>query len=205
MALIEKRCAINPVDSIRPKKVIRTRVAILAPAELTRLLTVADEMDGEMVPYIALQAFAGLRAAEADRITWEAIRLPQFLIDVGAEVAKRNEPRWTKIEPCLHAWLSRHRKSNGKVRPSNARKRLDAIREEAGFDDWQGTHNNALRHSYGSYHLARFSDAGRTREEMGHSDEPSFRRDYRERVLPDDAQSYWSITPVDANQKVVSL
>jgi len=45
-------------------------------------------MDGELVPYLALQAFAGMRSEEADKIEWEAIRLSQGLIDVSAYVAK---------------------------------------------------------------------------------------------------------------------
>jgi integrase len=196
----------NPVDpAIKKKKVKAGPPPIVTPTELTRLLNVADEMDGELVPYLALQAFAGMRTEETDKIEWQAIRLPQGLIDVSAHVAKGDHPRWTKIEPCLYAWLSKHRKTKGRVRVTNHRKRLEAVRRAAGFDSWQGTHNNALRHSYASYHLAKFSDAGRTREEMGHLDESSFRRDYVNRVLPADGEAFWEIAPVDANEKVVAL
>ena len=205
MAISEQRCKENPVLSIKPKKIVKGKVAILTPSELTRLLNVANEIDGEMVPFIALQALAGMRDSEAKKIRWEAIHLTRGLIYISADVAKSNEPRWTKIEPCLHSWLSLHRKLRGKVCPKNARKRLEAIREAAGFDDWQATHNNALRHSFGSYHLAMFSDAGKTREEMGHTDEPSFRKDYRERVLPEDAQAYWATMPTNESSRVIEI
>jgi hypothetical protein len=53
----------------------------------------------------------------------------------------------------------------GRFIPSGLRKRLEADRAEAGLSKWP---SNALRHSFGSYHLEHFENAARTAVGMGH-------------------------------------
>jgi integrase/recombinase XerD len=59
------------------------------------------------------------------------------------------------------------RKHSGKVTPANFVKQLRAVRKAAGITDWP---DNALRHSFASYHLAHFKDAAALALEMGHTD-----------------------------------
>ena len=55
--------------------------------------------------------------------------------------------------------------------------------------------NNALRHSFASYHLAKFRNADELALEMGHSNNSLIFANYRELVLPDTAEAYWSLLP----------
>ena len=57
--------------------------------------------------------------------------------------------------------------------------------------DWV---HNATRHSFVSYHLAEFENAGKTALEAGHSETMLFAH-YRALVTPAAAKEYWAILP----------
>jgi len=54
---------------------------------------------------------------------------------------------------------------------------------------------NALRHSFASYHLAKFGDAARLALDMGHTTTKLIFEHYREIVRPDDGERYFNIFP----------
>jgi integrase len=68
----------------------------------------------------------------------------------------------------------------------------EAAREIAGIQEWP---SNALRHSYASYHLAKFQDSAALALQMGHSTTAMLFAHYREVVTPADAEEYWAILP----------
>jgi hypothetical protein len=85
------------------------------------------------------------------------------------------------------------------VRQENFRKRFDAVRQKAGFSvngskgmPWP---HNALRHSFGSYHLAHFKNAAMTALEMGHVGTGVLFRHYRARVSDLQAAAWWQLMP----------
>jgi hypothetical protein len=96
------------------------------------------------------------------------------------------------IKPNLQAWLSPYRHSSGRICPENPRKLLEADCDPAGLlVDWP---QNALRHSFGSYHLAHFKNAPALALQMGNSPGVIFGH-YRELVKPAAAALYWQILP----------
>jgi integrase len=54
---------------------------------------------------------------------------------------------------------------------------------------------NALRHSFASYHLAHFKNAAATAMECGHHDSRITYRHYRELVRPKEAERFWNMRP----------
>jgi integrase len=70
-------------------------------------------------------------------------------------------------------------------------------RAQAGLSKWP---SNALRHSFGSYHLEHFKNAARTALEMGHRNQDLLFAAYRELVSPETAKQYWSILPAESNR-----
>ncbi len=106
-----------------------------------------------------------------------------------------------RIQPNLREWLVPARKHSGKVTPDNFPKQLDAARAAAGIEEWP---DNALRHSFASYHLAHFKDAAALALEMGHTDSGMIFNYYRQLVRPKDAERYWNILPA-TTEKVVPL
>jgi integrase len=89
-------------------------IEIYSPDELARLIAHAD---AAMLPFIVIQAFAGLRHAEVDRMDWQEIDLDYGFIEVVAAKSKTGERRLVPMHDNLKAWLLKHRKPRGKVCP----------------------------------------------------------------------------------------
>jgi integrase len=183
-------CAENPLTKTAKARVIDKPVEVLTPEQTRRLLESATP---EILPYIAIGAFAGLRRAELLRLDWSEIHLDRAYIEISAAKSKTASRRLVKILPNLKAWLQPLAQARGPVAPPNVRVKLEAASKRAGIKDWP---QNGLRHSYGSYHLARFEDAASTALQMGHVGAGVLFRHYREVVTPDAADSYWRILPV---------
>ena len=187
----------NPVADVERAKEPETEVEILSVSETARLLEGADSA---MLPFWAIGAFAGLRRAETERLAWSEIDFEAGLIEVKASKSKTASRRLVPMQPNLCEWLAPYRTCTGRLCPVNLQQKINADRERAGLRTaWP---HNALRHSFGSYHLARFNDAAKLALEMGNSPAMIFRH-YRELVKPKDAERYWKIAPAPAGKKLI--
>jgi integrase len=62
--------------------------------------------------------------------------------------------------------------------------------------NWKEWPDDILRHSYGSYHLAKHRNAALTAEQMGHKNARMLYAHYREVVKEaPDTEEYWRLTP----------
>jgi integrase len=192
----------NPADTTAKAKEVDGPVGILTIKETIRLLKAAT---AETLPYFAIGCFAGLRPAELSRLDWSNVDFEAGLIEVTAKNSKTARRRLVKIQPNLTKWIAPYRLHTGRVSPVSERKKLYAVRKAAKLaKNWP---NDALRHSFASYHLAKFNDAAALALEMGHTDTSMIFGNYRELVKPGEAEKYWEIAP-DANQpggKVVAF
>jgi integrase len=185
-------CTDNPIAKV--KKANETKeankpVGILTPEQVRALLTNAAP---ELVPCLAIGAFAGLRTAEIARLDWKEINLNRKFIEVSARKSKTASRRLVTIRPNLRSWLNPIRRKQGSVIPQKLSELVKAARIGAGIDEWP---HNALRHSYTSYHLAKFKDANALALQLGHTTTKMLFKHYREVVSPQEAQKYWMIVP----------
>jgi len=192
-------CVGNPAETSAKAKVIESAIGILTVEQTARLL---ESATAELLPYIAIGAFAGLRRAELERLDWKEIDLQSNLIEVTASKAKSARRRFVKIQPNLTRWLHPYAQLSGNVTPPNYRELLDSAREAAGITEWP---QNALRHSFASYRLARFNDAAALALELGHTNSNLVFQHYRQLVKPKQAERYWKIAPAAAGKKVVQF
>jgi integrase len=192
-------CVENPAAKSAKAKEIDSPVGILSVEELAQLL---ENAPSDLIPYLAVGAFAGLRSAEVERLDWKEIDLESGLIEVTASKAKSARRRFVKIQPNLAQWLQPHAQLRGEVTPMNYRKLLETAREHAGIEQWP---NNALRHSFASYHLAKFNDATALALELGHTNSNLVFQHYRQLVKPKQAERYWKLVPAVAGKKVVQF
>ena len=85
----------NPVKATQAVKADDVAIQIFTPSEMRKLLATTSN---EFLPSIVLGAFAGLRSAEIERLTWDDIRLTERHIIVGKDKAKtasrRIVPAW---------------------------------------------------------------------------------------------------------------
>jgi integrase len=189
----------NPAAGAAKAKVVNEAPGILSVNETARLLEAATP---DVLPYLAIGLFAGLRRAELERLDWSEIDFESGLIQVKAEKSKTAQRRFVTMQPNLHEWLLPLRQYKGNVTPTNCfRPSFEQAREAAGITEWP---ENALRHSFASYHLAHFKNAASTALELGHHDSRITFAHYRELVKPKEAERYWNIKPA-ATEKIVPL
>ena len=172
----------------KPKEVEKV-VGILTVEELARLLETAPP---DLIPYLAIGAFAGLRRAELERLDWKEIDLQSGLIEVTANNAKSARRRFVRIQPNLSEWLTPHERLGGDVTPPRYADLMANARTSARIEQWP---QNALRHSFASYHLAHFKDAAALALELGHTNSNLVFQHYRQLVKPKQAERYWKVAP----------
>ena len=156
----------NPVLHTARPKLPDNPPAIFTVDELGALLESANGSAADIVPMLAIGAFAGLREAEIQRLDWSEVDLARGHIEVKAAKAKSARRRIVPIQPNLAAWLQPYSGMAGRVVPAGARRKLARVREAAKLTRWP---NNGLRHSFASYRLAAIHDAPRVSVELGHT------------------------------------
>ena len=103
-------------------------IEIYTPPELVELLRVAKP---ELVPFLTIGAFAGLRTAEIERLDWAEVRLKERLIEIKAAKAKTASRRLVPISENLAAWLKGYAQDSGPVFPYvNTAKRIGWLVED---------------------------------------------------------------------------
>jgi integrase len=192
----------NPILHTAKPKLPDNPPEIFTVDELRALLETANRIAPDVVPMLAIGAFAGLRDAEIKRLDWSEVDLARGHIEVKAAKAKSARRRIIPIQPNLAEWLSPYAAMKGSVVPEGARGKLDRVRKAAGLTRWQ---NNGLRHSYASYRLAAIHDAPRVASELGHASPQMLYSTYREVVLPEEAERYWKLVPEVKAENVVAF
>jgi integrase len=192
----------NPIPRTAKPKLIDKAPEIFKVDELRALLEAAIRTAPDVVPMLAIGAFAGLREAEIQRLDWHEIDLARGHIEVKAAKAKSARRRIVPIQPNLAGWLRPYAGLTGRVVPAGARRKLDRVRKAAGLARWP---QNGLRHSFASYRLGAIHDAPRVSAELGHTSPQMLYSTYRELVLPEEADRYWKIDPAVEAGKVVAF
>jgi len=193
----------NPVLRIKKPKLVDKAPEIFSVDDVSALLNAASTVAPDVLPILAIGAFAGLRESEIKRLSWQDINLRRGYVEVKAEKAKTAKRRIVRIQPNLAQWLASYNGFGGAVVPVNARKKLEAVRRASALSRWS---KNGLRHSFASYRLAATNDAAAVAAELGHSTSQMLYSTYRELVLPEEAERYWKIAPVPrAGENIVAF
>jgi len=192
----------NPVLRTAKPKLVDAPPEIFSVDELAALLNAAATRAPEVVPMLAIGAFAGVREAEIKRLNWSEVDQRRGHIEIKSSKAKSARRRLIEIQPNLAQWLQPYSEMTGPVVPVNSRKKLALVRKAAGLTTWPG---NGLRHSFASYRLAAIHDAPRVAGELGHTSPQMLYSMYREVVLPEEAQRYWKLGPESKAENVVAF
>jgi integrase len=189
----------NPMVDVPRAKVISKPPGILTPEQTARLLECASD---QMLPVFVLGAFAGLRHAEIERLSWHHLKWDEQLIEVPATSSKTAARRFVTMQPNLVAWLTPYRDKHGPIVPPNHFRKMIEDRRRAGIMEWP---SNCLRHSFASYHLAAFRDAPTLSLELGHVRPQTVFAHYREVVRPSEAGKFWRIVPVISAETKIAV
>jgi integrase len=172
-----------------------SEIETFTPQDFGKLLASANP---DLLPFLAIGAFTGLRHAEILRLEWKDVRFDQEHVVVEAKKAKTAQRRIVPLQPNALAWLAPYRGRTGKVcRWVRIGREASKLAKEHGIR-WP---KNGLRHSYASYRLEQCHDAPKVAYEMGNTPGMIFRH-YRELVTPKEAAQWWSISPKQAENVV---
>jgi integrase len=193
---------VNPITRTAKPKKPNVPPEIFVVDELHALLEAASRIHSDVVPMLAVGAFAGLREAEIKRLDWSEVDLARGHIEVKAEKAKSARRRIVPIQPNLAEWLRPYAAMKNSVVPEGARGKLDRVCKAAGLSRWP---NNGLRHSFASYRLAAGYDAPRVAGELGHTSPQMLYSTYRALALPKEAERFWKLIPESEPENVLSF
>ena len=144
----------------------------------------------ELVPYVALGLFAGVRPAELTRLRFKSVRWNHDDIEITAADAKTGARRLAKLFPNLAAWLGDYREKTGPVAPKKAYMKLSAFVREKGIV-WSP---DVMRHSFISYAVALTETVGGVALWAGNS-EAIIKKHYLKMVTKEEAKAFFGITP----------
>ena len=195
----------DPFSGIDRPEAGRNEPGIYKPEEFERLLVTADAKFPALVPFLAFAGLAGLRTSELvsmytgeQTLQWSDVLWDKRLVHIRSEVAKQTSreagnKRYVPMEDALTEWLLAHRKADGSVVPfteSWFRKQLRRLHIAAEV----APVNNALRHSYASYYLARTGaeGVGRLAINMGNSESVA-KAAYIETLEPGEGNAWFGI------------
>jgi integrase len=191
--------AVNPLDGLeRPQVLLKAPAIFTVDQTISLLRSVIEQSELELLTYVSIGLFAGLRPTEMIRLDWSNVRLDQRVVLVNADASKTSQKRFVDVSDNLLAWLAPIAKESGPLAPRGLRFRLrDAWRgtenyERGSIDKWP---QDGMRHSFASYHLAHHKNAPLTSLQMGHMSPQMLFNHYRNLVLATDAERYWNITP----------
>ncbi len=197
-------CDRNPVKLIDRPSHEKGDINFLAVEQVVSLLLHAEKY--ELVPYVALGVFAGLRPEKELRaLDWSKVSLSEQTIRIDASLAKTRQRRVIEIGEALVAHLAPYAKRRGlvvDVGEQEFRTRWEKCRKDAGIVPWP---HDVMRHSYATYSVAAFADIGKLALQMGNSPQV-IHANYKGLVSRADAERFWALRPVaDAAKKIVAM
>lgn len=162
---------------------------IYTPEELIKLFI---SYDVRYLPYIAVMAFGGSRRSEASSplLTEKEMLLDEKLIRLAPEITKTGAGRTLEIGDALMAWLKEFYKEGAVLKQT----RVKPPRAEALAALNLRLKDNALRHSFCSYHLALHRNSEMTADIAGNSPR-MLKEHYKALVTKSAAEEWFAITP----------
>lgn len=180
----------SPADALEAPILEDKPPAVLSVSQCAALLDACQRLAPDLLAWLILTLFAGLRSQEARRLAWGDVS-GEF-ITVTAAKSKTRQRRTIPLSEQMREWLAAAREAGSLLPPENWQKRWKELRSHAGqFTGWK---RNTLRHSFASYHFAHFKSAAETSALLGHSEAMLFRH-YRGLVAPDAAAAFLALRP----------
>jgi integrase len=200
--------AINPVAKIKKFRERASEengdITVLSAEDTEQLFRVAD---AEVIPFLTLSFFCGIRTATLERLDWSDIKYAEKRVIVPRYAGKNDLRYRVTLSDNALAWLkpfvresgsllvpatatNRFSKEKGKPSDVATRRRINKAAEKAGIT----LPDNAGRKTFISMHVAHYESIEKTALEADNSVE-IIKRDYLDIVTREDAAKFWAIRP----------
>jgi integrase len=199
----------NPIARLDFSDQRNKEVEVFSPDEVERMLNHALNNDIELLPFLTLAVFCGIRPdGELLKLEWGDLKFdgdkPQVV--VRPEVSKINRRRFVDLSPNALEWIQAFRESGGvttgKIVPFSAnvlrkKRRKNAVGAKVTRRIQQG-----LRHTFCSAWLAQNKDVNELVLQSGHTDPDTMWAHYHRGISEAEAKAFWSIKPTTAENIV---
>ena len=181
-------------------------IGILTVPQWSAILDMIRRERPEFLAVVVLAGFGGLRRSELHAQLWSDVHLDRGLLRVTS--AKRNTPRKriVHLEPAAVEWLqicARMEGAVGKlVSPPWGIDRVRTFCRES--RPALPCPENAFRHSFISYRIAKTGNVAETSLEAGNSPTTCFKH-YRELVSKSDGAAWFDLRPSATSAQVIEL
>jgi integrase len=198
----------NPICRLEFKKCVRDQVEIIAPIVVEKLLLDALANDLELVPFLVLAFFCGIRPdGELKKLLWSDVDMAakEHHVTIRAAIAKKGRKRWIDLSENALAWFHEYRnrggKTEGRIFPLSAitlrrKRRRNAL--AAGLNAWP---QQGARHTWCSAWLRQHGDIDRLVLQAGHESPTVLWNHYYQAMTPEDAARFWTIYPPTAEER----
>ena len=187
-------CDANPVARVEAPRVVEQQVPILTPQEIEQITTTAETYrDGSCAAAVGMMLYAGIRPHEVARLSWEQVDLRERAIYILPRHSKTGGARRVSIHKPLLRILRAHKREDGEmICPANWLHHWRELRRAAGWNTparrWP---QDALRHTFASYHLSYFRSYAELQLEIGHRDATLLRTRYVDQRPVVNAEAFW--------------
>lgn len=166
----------------------------------------SEERD-QLVAWLALGGFAGMRSSEIMEARWENMKFDKS--EVHVLIAKMAQPRRVPMNDAARAWLSTVAKTEGQIITDpkfETQGALIRLREAMAKEGVKWPHNG-LRSCYGTcyYLLVAEQDSRKTSVVTGHTNEKTFEGHYLGGFDEEEARRVWAIRPRTGRGKIVKF
>lgn len=208
---------VNPCVGIEIEAEPQREITTLSVLDVRALLQAAQD-DAEMMGYVVLGCYCGVRPRELEHLDTRHLNLREKTLIVLGKTAKTRSRRVVDIPDNAVQWLRSVRLPVGKLCGKNWHERWRVFRRRCGWSvgavDAKG-HRGALRavaervpvtrgewpedvmrHTFASYHYALFQDESKLKAQMGHWEKSeTLHQHYRALRTRREAQQFYRLAP----------
>lgn len=202
-------CSENPMSGVERVHLEEREIKPLTVQEVKSLLSACKkpteknmekgEKDfSSCIAPIAILTFGGVRPEEVKRLKWNDIDFEESVISIRGSASKTGGTRHVTMGLAMKAWLELVRKEGDvPICPPLWRCKWTDVRRKAGWKNGKKWQEDALRHTFASYHAKSFKDFALLQIEMGHSSSALLRQRYTNLsgVTEVAARAFWNILP----------
>ena len=187
-------CDANPVARVEAPRVVEQPVPVLTPQEIGEITTTAEAYQGgSCAAAVGMMLYAGIRPHEVARLTWAQVDLQARAIYILPRHSKTGGARRVTIHRPLQRILKSHKRAeNEKICPRNWLRHWRELRRASGWGGGRKWPQDALRHTFASYHLSHFRSYAELQVEIGHRDATLLRTRYVDQRGVQGAARFWA-------------
>lgn len=177
-------------------------VATVPISLVTKMLNHALENDLQLLPFLALAFFCGIRPdGELQKLEWRDVDLRERSVTIRPEVSKTARRRFVDISKNAIAWLETYRQRGGRMEgrvvpfSSNVLRKKRRANWKAAAGEGARWIQQGARHTYCSCWLAMHGDINKLVLQSGHDSVDTMWRSYHKGVKKSEARKFWAISP----------